>query len=194
MQVANEGDKAGPNDMESPLRLGLLNRAEGYKPNIAERLVGCLRYVSELQRALFAMQIVMQAAGAQSILKANERMLFDMHDHRILESHRRGTPIGALIDELARNGMVPMELRSEIDRYEFDYREWMQRIMHEARGTGDLRHFVVRLREEIGSRDMGFVGQELEHYLINYLEHMRHQVVHRFKPEDGEKGSKRLSS
>lgn len=186
LQVAPLGDGSPPNDLESPLRLGLLNRAEGYKANIAEHLLRCLRYSSELERTLFVLQLVIQVmARSRRLHDRDDRMFFEFRDIRMYSRYRDGSPIGEMIHDLARNGMVPMELRGEIERYEVDYRPLLEQMMLEAREKGDVRHLLMRLHEAMSSKELGFFGRDVERSLMQYLEFIHHEWdVHRVKEDE----------
>jgi len=192
MQVALAADSSTPNDLDSPLRLGFLNRAEGYKSNIAQHLVRCLRHVSELERLLFALQLVVQAvAGAHRVRDPKETMLFDLRQFRMFSPHRDISAVGEMVHDLINAGMAPAELQMEVERCQVDDRRMMERMVLGGPESGDVRDLLVRLTHGLASGDEGLPGRDLRRWLAHYLEYVRHEWEHRGASE-GDKGDEGL--
>lgn len=168
MTVGPSGDPSAPNDMDSPLRLGFLNRAEGYQQNITTHLVRCLRYAGELERMLFTMQIFVQAMVGSRRWEREDR--FDFRELRMFMPDREMNPIHEMAHDLARHGMAPMNLRNEVSQYGMDYRRVLEELMHRARDGRDVSEIFQRLMHE--NRDLG-LGREFEHWLMRYLDVFR---------------------
>ena len=177
MQVAPASDASAPNDLESPLRLGFLNRAEGYRPSIADHLVKCLRYESEPERMLLALQVILQTeVGHRRIRDHEDRLLFDVREVLVFSPHSDLSPVGEMILDLIRNGMAPADLRRGVQRYEVDYREMTERMVIQRRNRIDFREFLVGLAREGISPGGRFRSRELLHWLMRYVEVTRHDL------------------
>ncbi len=175
MQVTPTADSPPPNDLESPLRLGFLNRAEGYKTTIGDHLARCLRYTFGLEQILFAFQFIVQALGRTRLAHEREPSLpFNLREVRMYALHREATPIGAMAHELAESGMVPAYLLKELEKYEVDYRRLMERLVSEMRETGRIDKVLQYFMRELLSEDAGPIGRDLRHLLVNVDDLLSH--------------------
>ena len=80
-----------------------------------------------------------------------------------------------MILALAKYGMIPVEFRKQIEKYDFSQRDNMKRMLYEVREKGDLRHLLMGLREDISSKDWDVFLRDLEHWILQTLD--RHRIV-----------------
>ncbi|MGH9875537.1 MAG: hypothetical protein ACRD9S_24030, partial [Pyrinomonadaceae bacterium] len=153
-------------DTDSPMKLGLLNLAQGYDPNIPKHLKRCLLYAAQLEQLLFVMQLLSEFVGRGSQKLDHE--LFNLRDLRDYTFHRVN-PIGELAALLVDTGMVAEEITELTRELDTDYRETIERIMYETREGGDVSHLVRRLMERVMRFDRPFVTPESLHRFERYL-------------------------
>ncbi len=112
--------KSAPiNDLESPLKLAYLSRAEGIKHNIADQLIRCLRYTSQLERTLLTLQVMLRVvAEPRRSLERQERPLLEGREIRMFSMRRERNPVREMIGILIENGLVPSGIEPEVEQYE----------------------------------------------------------------------------
>lgn len=172
MRVVATDESSSLNDLDSPVKLGYLSRAEGFKPALAELLVMSVRYTNELERMLFVLQLLLQVAGMpHRFTEDKEGIYFRNRDWRMFAMRGDGSPVRELVGRLIQNGLVPQDVRREVERYDHGLRELADRYMHEARDPRDLFEMSRRLIRELSERGMtGHFGGEFEHWLMRSLE------------------------
>jgi hypothetical protein len=144
-----DGDESNTiRDTDSPLKLGFLVRAQGYKPAFARILNDSLRYSAELELQLLLTQIVMlvftnRVSGAESF----ERVRHEIYN--LTHYGRRGPigPWGDLRETLVQNGLIPSDVGLRTHESDLEFRDLADRLLYEVTEGGDpsrILHFLRR--------------------------------------------------
>jgi hypothetical protein len=151
-------------DTDSPMKLGLLGRAEGYDPNIPKLLERCLRYTAELEQILVVMQILPEV-----LRRGSQKQDIGLRDMRDYQFHRRLNPVGELTDVLVSSGLVTEDIRGLLQELEMDYRKMSDRIMYEAREGRDMSDFLRHLVGRLERLDRPIVNREYLYWFEDFL-------------------------
>jgi hypothetical protein len=164
---ARVGDEDKLNDVDSPIKLGLLGHVDGYDSALARFAYDASHYTVELEREVMMLQVLVQLLALPAISPDPEkRVPFAIRESRYFaETHRFGR-VSEMSEDLVRGGLLPDDLRGRLQGLEYELRDVFEYTQHKLYasssrdGAVDVRelldHFMNSFRPSKRSFDRDF--------------------------------------
>lgn len=179
MQIGTaDDDSTHIGDADSPIKLGFLSRAKGYRPQLSELIKQFTSYQIQLERLsfglLFMLRYVLEKLNPKAKLEHHVESPFDWP---VFQSDAGPSPFSELLEQLAKAAIIEPGAEHVVHYNELEWRNWvmeLEQLMNEEKTPSEILRRVLHAFPAMRLSPMRF---HFRHWLRD-IPRLNRQFIH----------------